>query len=150
MTPYFTTPERRDALLVEARSWLGTPFRAHGRQKSFGVDCAGLAYGIYYGIGFLRQQAIPAYTMDSGQHLETSWAVACIAATGQFDPIKLPVAYQTGDLLAVRAGRVEHHLGIVTDMGRFIHVMRGGPVSEMTLRDPTWSSRITSVWRPIE
>src|SRR5690625_974281 len=34
------------AIVAEARTWLGTPFRHRGRLKGGGVDCIGLAVGV--------------------------------------------------------------------------------------------------------
>ncbi len=64
--PYFATDERRRALVTEAQSWLGTPFRPHASVKGAGADCVGLVYGILHNIGAIGGVEFPAYTMDGG------------------------------------------------------------------------------------
>jgi branched-chain amino acid transport system ATP-binding protein len=41
-TPMPSEPVRPEALVAEARCWLGTPFRHQGRIRGQGVDCIGL------------------------------------------------------------------------------------------------------------
>ena len=37
----------RDAVIIEAETWLNTPYHHKGRVKGVGVDCGGLLYELY-------------------------------------------------------------------------------------------------------
>jgi len=49
------TREQIEAVLAEARTWLGTPFHDHARIKGAGVDCAQLLIGVTAGAGVIPQ-----------------------------------------------------------------------------------------------
>lgn len=47
-----------DALIAEAKAWLGTKYHAHARVRGAGVDCAQLLIGVTEGAGVLSQVTI--------------------------------------------------------------------------------------------
>jgi cell wall-associated NlpC family hydrolase len=42
------TPEQREAVVAEAMTWIGTPYRGWSCVKGAGVDCGQLIYGVYH------------------------------------------------------------------------------------------------------
>lgn len=62
------------AVLAEAETWLGTPYRHQGSRKGVGCDCLGLVRGIWRAL-YGREPELPGpYTPD--------WA-----ETGKGDPL---------------------------------------------------------------
>lgn len=43
----------REAIVAEARTWVGTPFRHQARVKALGVDCVGLIVGVCRALGLV-------------------------------------------------------------------------------------------------
>ena len=41
-------PEQREAVVAEAMTWIGTPYRGWSCVKGAGVDCGQLIYGVYH------------------------------------------------------------------------------------------------------
>ena len=48
------TPAMRDAVVAEAKTWLGTPWRHMQRIKGVGVDCANLPAAVYEACGVIE------------------------------------------------------------------------------------------------
>lgn len=148
--PFFSTPERQHELIVEARSWIGTPFYPHGRIKLVGVDCVNLAIGIYQAVGVIGEIKLPSYSVGAGLHLTVSAVAECVMGTGRALSLPLDAEIQTGDMLGFKFGRVTHHVGVVTENRRFVHSLRPNGVSEGMLSDPTFGANLTHIWRALE
>lgn len=65
--------QQRYALVEEAKTWIGTPYRNWSCLKGCGVDCGQLVYGVYRACGLLPEVPIPNdYTGHPGVHAERS------------------------------------------------------------------------------
>lgn len=127
------------AVVAQARTLIGAPFRLHGRDERRGVDCVGLAALAFLRAGH-RGALPPAYGLrlnDVGR--VRGWlAAAGLARVGEARP---------GDLLLVRPGPVQLHLMIAVPDG-FVHAHAGlGRVVECPGPSP-WP--VIGVWRAIE
>ena len=160
MTPVFRSAERQAALLVEARSWLGTPFVPRGNLKGAGVDCVHLPAEIYRALHALSSYDFPDYHLDSGSHADRSLVTGWLDGRPDFAPLA-PVEARLrqgfgaasllpGDLLAFRIGKVVHHVGLLLGQARFIHCLRHRGVLESDLRDPTYAKRLVCAYRPLQ
>ena len=132
------------AVLAEAETWLGTPYRHQGSRKGVGCDCLGLIRGIWRALYGREPEQPGPYTPD--------WA-----EVGKGDPL-LEAAYRhfiekpfdaawPGDLLVFR-WREHHaakHLGIFLDGDRFLHAYEGHAVMVSPLI-PQWRRRIAGVF----
>ena len=54
----------REAIVAEAASWLGTPYRHQASLKGVGCDCLGLLRGVWRAFFCDEPEAMPAYTPD--------------------------------------------------------------------------------------
>ncbi len=152
MIPFFHTPERQQALAVEARAWLGTPFVAHGACRGAGVDCVHLLGAVYAALGVLPADALttlPGYACDSGAHARESALLAWLRARPEFAERQAGEATAPGDLVAFRVGRVVHHGGLLIEGTRFVHAVRRFGVIESDLRDPTYGERLETTFTPL-
>lgn len=62
--------EQRDAIVAEAKSWIGTPYRGWSKVKGIGCDCGQILHAIYSETGFIpRDIKLPTdYRIDVAQH----------------------------------------------------------------------------------
>lgn len=97
--------------MTAARGAVGVRFRLHGRSAADGLDCVGLA-GLAFGVETPR-----GYRLRTG---DAERVARAIAAAG------LAVAEDgaAGDLLLMRTGPGQLHLGVATDSG-FVHADAG-------------------------
>jgi NlpC/P60 family putative phage cell wall peptidase len=159
----------RAAIVAEALSWLGTPYRHQASVKGVACDCLGLVRGVWRGVVGDEPERPPTYTPD--------WAEAAgeetlaEAATRHMTRIDARDARE-GDVLLFRwrANLPAKHAAIVisssradlrsaspldrspTDLwssaplARFIHAQQGAAVATATL-SPWWRRRIAAAFR---
>ncbi|QDG79769.1 peptidase P60 [Labrenzia sp. PHM005] len=138
----------RAAVLTEARTWIGSPYRHQASCKGGGCDCLGLLRGIWRALYGLEPQDIPSYTADWA---ETGGAETLIEAGRTWlQEITLEVA-QPGDVLVFRwrDGVPAKHVGILsgplTESPMLIHAYERVGVLESPLV-PAWHRRIAAVF----
>ena len=138
----------RDAIVREARSWIGTPYLHGASVKGAGCDCLGLLRGVWRAIEGPEPVAVPRYSADwdEPQRREVLWtaATAHLVAVDRLSP-------RPGDVLLfrMREGAVAKHLGLLTETGaapRFVHAYAGHGVIENALSAP-WARRIVGRFR---
>ena len=140
-----STTVTRDAIVAEAMSWLGTPYRHQASLKGVGCDCLGLLRGVWRALLGDEPEAMPAYTPD--------WAEAKGAETFAQAGSRHLVAIDIGEagagdvlLFRWRANVPAKHAAILVDEGRFIHAQQGAAVALATL-SPWWWRRIAYAFR---
>jgi NlpC/P60 family putative phage cell wall peptidase len=143
---------RREEIVDEARSWLGTPYVHQASVKGAGTDCLGLLRGVWRALLGHEPEAVPIYSMDwsEPQGEERMWSAARRHLIEKY-----PNDAAVGDVLLfrMRDGRVAKHVGIVSAAGavpRFIHAYSGYGVVENTLSGP-WRRRVVACFEfPLE
>lgn len=131
-----------DAVVREARRWLGTPYRHQGAVLGAGCDCLGLVRGIWRGLYGCEPEPVPPYCRDWAEQRsdEQLWQAALRHMVAR------PLARSTaGDLLLfrMREGAVAKHLGIQSGAAHFIHAMSGHGVVESSL-GTAWHRRVVA------
>jgi cell wall-associated NlpC family hydrolase len=112
--------EARDAVIGEARSWIGTPYRHMGRAKGprGGVDCAQLVWAVFHNVGLTPFLALEPYPRDFMLHqgIERYLAIVLDRAREVEEPLP-------GDVVLYRVGRLYSHGAIIDAPGwpRIIH-----------------------------
>ena len=138
-------PVTRAAIVGEARSWIGTPYRHQASLKGVGCDCLGLVRGVWRALLGDEPEALPAYTPD--------WAEArgeeTLAAAGERH--LLPVdrhAAEPGDVILFRwrENLPAKHAGILVEADRFVHAHAGAAVATAALT-PWWRRRLAFAFR---
>jgi NlpC/P60 family putative phage cell wall peptidase len=130
----------RDALVAEARSWIGTPYRHQASLKGVGCDCLGLIRGIWRGCIGDEPEAPPPYAPD--------WAEArgeetlAEAALRHLVPVPCD-AFRAGDVLLFRwrDGCVSKHIAMASSQAAMIHAHENAAVCEVALA-PWWRRRL--------
>jgi NlpC/P60 family putative phage cell wall peptidase len=135
-------------IVVEARSWIGTPYVHQASCKGAGADCLGLIRGIWRVVVGPEPEVVPSYTPDwgeiSGQETLLEAGHRCFEGVSGKDALP-------GDILLFRMRRasVAKHLGIRSQMNgqpHFIHAYSAAGVIESALSD-AWERRIAAVFR---
>lgn len=118
----------RAAVLAEAESWIGTPYRHQASLKGVGCDCLGLLRGIWRALHGEEPEIAPPYAPD--------WAEAggdeTLLAAATRHLIALPLAdARPGDVVLFRwrAGLPFKHCAIVGPGDALIHAHEGACVT---------------------
>ncbi|MCK7475040.1 MAG: NlpC/P60 family protein [Rhodopseudomonas palustris] len=134
----------RAALLEEARSWIGTPYRHQASVKGVGCDCLGLVRGVWRGCLGAEPELPPPYAPD--------WAEAGGVETLQQAALRhlrpLPSAeFAAGDVLLFRYrdGCLAKHVAIASAADRMIHAHDGASVCEIAIT-PWWRRRLVQAF----
>ena len=124
-------------IIATARSWLGTPYHDQASVKGAGVDCLGLARGIWREVIGPEPLSVPPYSRDWGEVLASE--VLAEGAAGWLLPIP-PTAAGPGSVVLFRMmpHAIAKHVGILTGESTFIHAFQGIGVIE---------EGMTRVWR---
>jgi NlpC/P60 family putative phage cell wall peptidase len=136
-------PFTRAAVVVEARRWIGTPYRHQASLIHVGCDCLGLVRGVWRALVGAEPEAPPPYTPD--------WAEAvgeetlALAAHRHFVPVDARV-FGAGDVLLFRFrdGAPAKHLGIATSSTHMVHAHGGVCVAEAPIG--LWRRRIVGAF----
>lgn len=153
------TPE---AIVGEARTWIGTPYRDQGHHKGVAADCLGFVRGVYEIVTGNVVDYVPRYTNDwrSFKRGEQLYEGACSYLQElELGPImrgQLPPVIQLGDVLIFRmvANAPAKHCGIVGFMDgepSLIHAYnqkarKNSQVMEVNL-DAGWVNRLAFAFR---
>jgi len=108
----------RNDIVVEARTWLNTPYHHKGRVKGVGVDCGGLIYEVYKKVLGIPPEPFPDnYAEDWGLHKEDNelylnFIMPYVQQTSKLMP---------GDLVVFQFGRAFAHGTIYIGNDEVIH-----------------------------
>ncbi|MEJ1158007.1 DUF6950 family protein [Prosthecomicrobium sp. N25] len=134
----------REAVVAEARAWIGTPYRHQASLRGAGADCLGLLRGVWRAVLGPEPEVPPPYTRDWAEASRVDAFAA--AAARHLRPLE-PAAAQPGDVLLFRwrDGLPAKHAGILTAPGRFVHAYEGSGVVESPLV-PAWRRRLAGAY----
>jgi NlpC/P60 family putative phage cell wall peptidase len=122
----------RDAVVAEARSWIGTPYQHQASLKGIACDCLGLVRGVWREVRGTEPEKPPPYTRDWAEARGTETLAE--AARRHLMEIE-PSAALPGDVLLFAFGErfPAKHCGIVVAPNRMVHAIESHPVAEVTL-----------------
>lgn len=127
----------RAAIVAEAKTWLGTPYRHQASAKGAGCDCLGLVRGVWRALYGAEPERLAPYTPDWAEAMgeETLYDAACRAL------VETPLSEKcAGDVLLFRmapSAPMKHAAILVADE-RIVHAYWGRAVLE---------SRLSFYWR---
>jgi NlpC/P60 family putative phage cell wall peptidase len=133
-----------EAVLSEAKTWLGTPYRHQGFRKGVGCDCLGLIRGIWREVYGTEPELPGPYTADWA---ETAGHDKLLEAARRHCIERNIEQALAGDLLVFRwrAHHAAKHLGILMTKDTFLHAYEGHEVTVSALI-PQWRRRIAGVF----
>lgn len=112
---------QREAVAVEALSWLGTPYHHHARLKGVGVDCAQLLCGVFEACGLVGPVETGHYPVDWHLHRNEEIFSGWLARFA----VQTPAEPQLGDVCLFRYGRTFSHGSIYVGDGLLVHAYIG-------------------------
>ena len=107
---------RRDAIIAEALTWQGTPYRHMGRVKGAGVDCLTYIVEVFERAGIVSHVELPFYRPDFMHHQSIETYLNGLLEHGH--EVKYPLP---GDVAIFKWGRIFAHAGIVIDWPWMLH-----------------------------
>lgn len=132
--------QRRAAVVLEALSWLGTPYRHQASVKGVGTDCLGLVRGVFREVIGREPAVPPAYPrrQTGGEELLLKAARTHLCTEQVMRP---------GDVLIFRMRRSQpaRHCGILISDERFVHAHEGEAVLSAGLAS-FWTTRIAAIF----
>lgn len=113
--------EQQKKVLVEARTWLGTPWHHEGAVKGAGVDCAMLLLRVFVQVGAIPEFDPRPYPIDhmmhSGDERFLGWLNRYADEVSDGEP-------QPADVIVYKVGRCFSHGALVIQWPHIIHAFR--------------------------
>lgn len=142
-----------DAIVAEARRWIGTPYVHQHRERGHAVDCVGLVIGVGLGAGVLGTWSPEAWAPHESYGRSPNPAHMTRAIEQFLKPLELDRGQEAPDGTILFMGWREHlpmHLAIMarapdgrrTMIHAFAHV---GRVVEHGF-SAEWPDRVVSAW----
>lgn len=136
----------RRAIVVEALTWLDTPFHHAARLKGCGVDCANLLAAVFGAAGLIPAVALPAYPSD--WHIHNDEPRFLNELSLHADRLTACSLAQPGDIAMFTYGRHTAHGAIVTAWPQIIHAWKdAGKVVLSEVDSGPLAARLAGVWR---
>jgi len=136
------TIDTRQAIIREARQWLGTPFHHQGRVRGVGVDCLQLLIGVYSAVGLMAEIDVGPYPWDWHFHKSEQRYLKGMKKHAKKVAKPLP-----GDAAMFTFGHCASHAAIVIDWPQCIHAYHGqGVVETDAVNGAELSGRLHSFW----
>lgn len=105
----------RHAVIATARSYVGTPIHHCGRKKEVGVDCAGLAAGVFRELGYPHRD-VRNYAQIPDKNMLIDLCRECMDEVPRGEHLPGDIGLFWWD----RVSREPRHLGILCD-GTMVH-----------------------------
>jgi cell wall-associated NlpC family hydrolase len=123
---FSTGEEFTDAVINEAESWLGVPYKYGGESRS-GVDCSGFVYQVYSSVGV----ALPRTSSQQYDFVESI----------DF------VDKKAGDLIFFKSKSGISHVGIYLGKGYMIHSSSSVGVTRQSVHDSYYMNKMAGIGR---
>lgn len=132
------------AVVAEALSWVGTPYRHQASRKGVGCDCLGLLRGVWRALLGCEPQAPGPYSADWAEAGRQDLLMQAAQLHCRPRPLE-DLAPGNIILLRWRSHLPAKHVGILTGSERFVHAYQGHAVLVSALV-PQWRQRIAGVF----
>jgi cell wall-associated NlpC family hydrolase len=131
-----------DKVLVEAMTWMRTPFHHKGCIKGVGVDCAHFVIGVFLNVGVGPDLKVEDYPPDWHMH---NGGERFLDYVRQYcDQVEEP---RPGDIAMFKFGRCAAHGSIVVEWPKVIHSFFRQGVVISSADGPELKGRLHSFWR---
>jgi cell wall-associated NlpC family hydrolase len=144
----------REAVVSEARTWPGTPYRMGNPVKGAGCDCATLLFAIWRACDVIPDEAIGVFHGDWYKHVTEEIYMRRVLRHAH--KIAEGLCYRTlaplpGNIILVRTSdsKVFNHGAIVTKWPLIVHALPSCPVREEdATRHFLWAQNPTVIFDP--
>lgn len=131
-----------EAVVVEARGWIDTPFEPQQSCRGAGCDCKGLIVGV------ARECGLPAADSTYAAMADYRRVDSDLLRRGLEETMDLVAVAEPGDILLILLAGKPQHMAIYCGENRMIHTMWSGPsrVRETPMGRSLWG-QVDSIWR---
>ena len=138
----------REAIVAEARTWLGAPWRHQGWDRRLGCDCIGLVRGLGHALGqFDGADDNPDLAEFLGYSRQPQPELMRRVLMQYFTPLPAPSAALPGDVLWLRFAGDPQHLAILLPGPHIIHALEPARAVVEHRFDERWTRRAVVSWR---
>lgn len=158
MRPFYSSAVRRELLLAEAQSWLGTPFRENCavRGRDGGIDCTHYQAACHTAAGACASLELPHVPVEVVRYWHQHHSVSRILEflgrpefRGRVRKVDEGEPPAVGDIAVLRIEHTEHHLGLFTG-AHIYHVAIPAGVIRTSVRDAKFMEHVRSYYRIME
>jgi NlpC/P60 family putative phage cell wall peptidase len=116
------TPEAmQEALISEARRWVGTPYKHRGRHLHQAVDCLGLIFGIMQAVGLGSDKFWTARNQEYATYRRVPDGRTLYQGFTRWVPEYPRTKAQPGDMLLIAFAGAPRHTALLTNDNTIIH-----------------------------
>ena len=131
--------EWRNKVVVEAKSWVGTPHRHYTLNKGLGTDCGMFIIGVYAKLGLIKEEKPDFYPEDWAWHKPVGEMFELIVQKYCVEIKKEEM--QPGDLILYQFGKCLSHSSLLLKDDFIIHSERGVGVTISNRYSTRWYKR---------
>lgn len=113
------TEQQRAAVVVEAMTWVRTPYHHSARVKGAGVDCVQILIAVYSAVGLIGEVSTGEYVSDWMLHRDEEKYLNNLLQYAH--PVDTP---KPGDIAMFKYGRTISHGSIIIEWPMIIHAFR--------------------------
>ena len=156
--PYYSTAERRAALLAEVTSWMGTPFSENCAVKGAqgGVSCARFLVACHAAAGACEPVELPVLPVEQvrfwhqhhSESLMLQW-LELAAPSGRIRRVDDEAPSIDGDVAFLKIEQTEHH-GALRCGAFYYHVTTTAGVVRHSIHDPELRKLVRCAYRLFE
>lgn len=128
------------AVIDEARAWLGTPYQHQARLKGVGVDCAGLLIGVARELGIADVHVAGYGPVPHAGMLRATVEQHCIRIDAPEPACVLLMGWLPGP-------EGEQHLAILTDADTIVHAYAHAQACVEHRYSSAWRARTRGYYR---
>ena len=134
----------RQAIVAEARTWLGTPHEHACRVKGAGVDCAMFLAEVFHAVGLVDQVEVEAYPHDWHLHQDEEIYLKVVERYAHQVDRAAPLP---GDILLYKFDLAISHGAIVVEWPMIIHsYLKAGVILDDGIRNHVLRRAQVGVW----
>ncbi len=108
--------ELREAVIVEARKWLGANYHVMAQLKYKACDCMTLLIEVFSAVGLIDWFKAPHYSPDFLFHRRDE-----VYLNGLLERSRRTNKYDKGNIILYKMGRIVSHSAIIVDYPLIIH-----------------------------
>lgn len=108
-------------IISQARTWVGTPYRHHGRRKGSHVDCIGLVLGVSCELGIKSPEFFSYLNKKYRTYGRLPEGNTLYNALSEYLPEYSLSQAQPGDVITISFDGYARHVAILTDRNTLIH-----------------------------
>jgi NlpC/P60 family putative phage cell wall peptidase len=140
----------KNNIVIQARTWIGTPFHHQARLKGKGCDCLGLIVGVVDELSLKDKHGQPLAGYDEVTYSkEPDGAYLTEKLTALLDEVPIAEA-QAGDLALFKVRENPQHMAFLTDYENTLGMVHSYAPARRVVEhrlDDDWKQRLVKVFR---